>query len=58
MQAGDVKNVLSSFSLELAMEDKAELDEEAVVIKLRKVCSMHQMLDVPNSLPPGWRSLI
>jgi len=37
VQAGDVKNVLSSFSLELAMEDKAELDEEAVVIKLRKV---------------------
>ncbi|KLO14105.1 actin depolymerizing protein [Schizopora paradoxa] len=36
VQAADVKNVLTSFSLEHAAEDKAEIDEEALVIKLRK----------------------
>jgi len=36
VQAADVKAVLSSFSLEMVAADKADLDEETLVVKLRK----------------------
>ena len=37
VQAADVKNVLRVFSIEVTASEKEQLDEEGIVVRLRKV---------------------
>jgi len=36
VQAADVKNVLSAFSIEITAEEKDQIDEQQIIVKLRK----------------------
>lgn len=57
VHTADVKSVLRTFSIEVAAKDKDDLDEEAIVVRLRKVRSSFAFLAYTTNRPvtTGWR---
>lgn len=50
VHATDVKTKLRAFSIEVAVEEKEQMDEEGIVVRLRKVCgaSSFKLLRLTN----------
>jgi Cofilin/tropomyosin-type actin-binding protein len=44
VHSADVKTVLRTFSIEVAAKDKDDLEEEPIVVRLRKVCTSYPLL--------------
>ena len=53
VHAADVKTVLRTFSIEVAAKDKDDLEEEPIVVRLRKVRSRPPPLPSPRGVCPS-----